>query len=87
MRITGWVGSVAVAVCALVGGVLAAQQKIYWADDVPAGWSGKWPADVLTVAERSGYTRTMSSLQNIEFITALRGKSENIHVVNRHLAS
>ncbi len=86
MRITGWVGSAAVAVCALVGGVLAAQQKIYWADDVPAGWSGKWPADVLTVAERSGYTRTMSSLQNIEFITALRGKSESIHVVNMFIS-
>jgi hypothetical protein len=86
MRITGWVGSAAVAVCALVGSMLAAQQKIYWADDVPAGWSGKWPADVLTVAERSGYTRTMSSLQNIEFITALRGKSENIHVVNMFIS-
>lgn len=86
MRIRGWVGSAAVAVCALVGGVLAAQQKIYWADDVPAGWSGKWPADVLTVAERSGYTRTMSSLQNIEFITALRGKSDNIHVVNMFIS-
>ena len=86
MRITGWVGAATVAGCALAGGVLAAQQKIYWADDVPAGWSGKWPAEVLTVAERSGYTRTMSSLQNIEFITALRGKSENIHVVNMFIS-
>ena len=59
-----------------------AQDRIYWGDAVPAGWTGKWPIDLQTVAERSGYTRTMSSLQNLEFITALRAKSEHLHVVN-----
>lgn len=59
-----------------------AQLRIYWGDEVPSGWTGKWPAELQTVAERSGYTRTMSSLQNLEFITALRGKSESLHVVN-----
>ena len=59
-----------------------AQDKIYWGDEVPAGWTGKWPVELQTVAERSGYTRTMSSVQNLEFITALRGKSEHLHVVN-----
>ncbi len=59
-----------------------AQQKILWGDDVPAGWNGKWPADLLTVAERTNYTRTMSSASNLEFITALRGKTESLHVVN-----
>ena len=69
---------------ALVLGSLAlhAQQRIYWGDDVPSGWAGSWPVDLQTVAERSAYTRTMSSLQNIEFITALRGKTELLHVVN-----
>ena len=73
------------AVCA--GGLLAQpQQKIYWGDEVPPNWTGTWPAELLTVAERSGYTRTMSSLQNLEFITALRGKTEYIQVVNMFIS-
>ena len=71
--------SLAAALCTLA---LHAQQRIYWGDEVPKGWAGAWPAELQTVAERSNYTRTMSSLQNIEFITALRGKSEQMHVVN-----
>ena len=86
MRGRGWTGAAAIAACTMVGGALAAQQKIYWADDVPPGWTGKWPAELQTVAERSRYTRTMSSLENIEFITALRGKSEHIHVVNMFIS-
>ena len=70
-------------VCALAAPlVLASQQKIYWGDDVPAGWTGKWPAEAQTVAERTNFTRTMTSLDNLEFITALRAKSESLHVVN-----
>jgi hypothetical protein len=57
-------------------------QRIYWGDEVPSGWAGSWSAELQTVAEASRFTRTMSSLQNIEFITALRGKSEQLHVVN-----
>src|SRR6188768_2205264 len=69
---------------ALVIGTVAlyGQQRIYWGDEVPQGWAGSWPAELQTAAEASRYTRTMSSLQNIEFITALRGKSEQLHVVN-----
>ena len=63
-----------------------AQQKIYWGDDVPAGWMGKWPAELQTVPERTAFTRTMTSLQNIEFITALRSKTESIHVVNMFIS-
>ena len=76
------------AVCMLIGGAmtLAAQQQIYWGDEVPAGWSGKWPTDLQTVAERSTYTRTMTSLSNLEFITALRGKTESLHVVNMFIS-
>ncbi|HKW02877.1 MAG TPA: M14 family zinc carboxypeptidase [Vicinamibacterales bacterium] len=67
---------------AIWSGVAAAQQKIYWGDEVPAGWHGQWPVDVQTVAERSAFTRTVSSGQLLEFISALKGKSENLHVVN-----
>src|SRR6188474_453751 len=62
--------------------ITMAQQKIYWGDDVPAGWTGKWPAELQTVAERTQYTRTMTSGSNLEFVTALRGKTESLHVVN-----
>ena len=62
--------------------VAIAQQKIYWGDDVPPGWTGKWPAELQTVAERTQYTRTMTSASNLEFITALRAKTESLHVVN-----
>ena len=88
MRITRRFGATSIVACALLGGMLAlgAQQKIYWADDVPAGWNGTWPAELLTVPERSAYTRTTSSLQNLEFITALRGRSEQIHVVNMFIS-
>src|SRR5262245_50662789 len=68
---------------ALVG---EAQQKIYWGDEVPSGWTGKWPAELQTVAERTGYARTMTSLSNLEFITALRGKTEALHVANMFIS-
>jgi hypothetical protein len=63
-----------------------AQQKIYWGDEVPAGWTGTWPAELQTVAERTRYTRTMTSLSNLEFVTALRGKTESLHVVNMFIS-
>src|ERR1043165_8315000 len=63
-----------------------AQPKIYWGDEVPAGWSGKWPAELQTVAESSQYARTMTSLSNLEFITALRGKTESLHVLNMFIS-
>ena len=59
-----------------------APQKIYWGDEVPSGWTGTWPDELLTVAERTTYTRTMTSTQNLEFITALRRRTEALHVVN-----
>jgi hypothetical protein len=64
----------------------AAQQKIYWGDEVPAGWAGTWPDELRTVAERTQYTRTMTSTQNLEFITALRRGSESLHVVNMFIS-
>jgi hypothetical protein len=57
-------------------------QKIYWGDEVPAGWQGKWPAELQTAAERSAFTRTMSTLQLHEYINTLKWKNENMHVVS-----
>src|SRR5688572_23482059 len=61
-------------------------QKIYWGDEVPAGWAGKWPQELQTVAERSAYARTMSTLQLHEWINALKWKSEHMHVLDMFIS-
>jgi hypothetical protein len=73
------------AVIALASSVtvtMAQTPKIYWGDDVPAGWTGRPDADLLTVPERTKFTRTTSTLQLHEWIAALKHKSENVHVVS-----
>lgn len=59
-----------------------AQQQMYWGNEVPEGWNGEWPAELLTVAEKSDFTRTMSIEDLHEFIDAVKWKSENVHVFN-----
>lgn len=56
--------------------------RLYWADEVPAGWNGKAAPDLLTVPERTRFTRTTSTIQLHEWIAALKLKSANLHVVN-----
>lgn len=63
------------------GSLSAQSQKIYWGDEVPKGWNGAWSADLQTVPERTGFTRTMSTLQLHEWIAALKLKSEQVHVL------
>ncbi|MCJ7630228.1 MAG: hypothetical protein MUO50_17785, partial [Longimicrobiales bacterium] len=60
----------------------AQETRIYWGDDVPAAWNGSWSQELLTVPERTGYARTTSSLQLLEFIDALRWRTEKLHVFN-----
>jgi dipeptidyl-peptidase-4 len=72
----------ATAAIVTIGLTSRAQQRIYWADEVPAGWQGKWPQELQTVPERTGFTRTMSSMQLIEWMTALKAKTDRLHVVN-----
>ena len=66
----------------LCSSAAAQQPKIYWGDAVPPGWTGSWPDSLRTVAERSSYARTMSSLQLHEWVNALRWRSEHVHVLN-----
>jgi hypothetical protein len=68
----------ALVVIAALASAAIAPQKIYWADEVPPGWSGQWPTELQTIAERSKFTRTMTSLDNLEFMTALRGRSARL---------
>src|SRR5262245_26613279 len=76
-------GVAALACVTLVGqGGQKPAQRIYWGDEVPAGWTGKWPVELQTVAEQTKFTRTLTSASNLEFVTALRGKTENVHVLN-----
>ena len=61
---------VALALSATLAGIVIAQQdqsaappraKIYWGDEVPPGWTGKWPHDLQTVPERTNYARTTNA--------------------------
>ena len=73
--------SLALAAAALCSVVMTAQQKIYWGNEVPSGWRGQWPAELQTIPERTSFTRTMTSEQLLEYIAALKSKSETVHVV------
>ncbi len=74
--------TVGLLILAAVSGAFAQQPKIYWADEVPRGWAGVWPSELLTVAERTSFTRTVSTIQLHEWIAALKLKSELLHVVS-----
>ncbi len=80
---------VSLAILALFCGSLAAHdqrsgtppgRKIYWADEVPPGWNGRWPVKFQTVPEKTGFTRTMSTLELHEFVNVLKWNSEHVHV-------
>jgi len=82
--------AVALALAAVLGPALAAGpagQRIYWGDSVPNGWNGDWPAKLRTVAERSGYTRTASSTEVLEFLDALRWSSDKVTIINMFTTS
>ena len=72
-----------------VCGLLTASedQKIYRGSDVPKGWNGDWPAELLTVPEKTGYARTTSSYEIQEFINTLKWNSENVHVINMFITT
>lgn len=66
----------------LISTPAAQTPRIYWADEVPVGWNGKATPDLLTVPEKTRFTRTTSTIQLHEWIAALKLKSENLHIVN-----
>ena len=53
---------------------------IHWGSSVPEGWSGEWPEELLTVPEKTNYTRTSTHYDVLEFISKLTWKSEYMHV-------
>jgi hypothetical protein len=60
----------------------AQESRIYWGNEVPEAWNGIWPEELRTVPEKTDFTRTTSSLQLLEYIDALRWRTENLHVFN-----
>jgi hypothetical protein len=56
--------------------------RVFWGDVVPGGWRGSLPPDVATVPELTAFTRTMTSVQLLEFIAGLKAKAEGVHVLN-----
>ncbi len=73
----------------LVGGLLMAaeDQKIYRGSEVPEGWNGSWPSELLTVPEKTDFTRSTSSYQIQEFINTLKWNSENVYVINMFISA
>lgn len=65
---------------------MTGQQEIYWGDAVPPGWTGEWPDELRTVAERTGYRRTVSTLQLHEYVNELRWRTENMHVLDMFIS-
>ncbi len=55
--------------------------KIYWGNEVPAGWRGEWPEELLTVPEKTAFARTASSLEVLEFIDKLRWRSDKMAII------
>lgn len=70
------------AACIPSAAAWAQEPEIYWGEEVPSSWAGAWPEELRTVAERSAFTRTTSSLELLEYIDALRWRTENLHVFN-----
>jgi hypothetical protein len=65
---------------ALGAATLAQTRKIYWADEVPAAWNGKWPAKYQITPEKTAFTRTTSVDDLHEFVNTMKWNSENVHV-------
>ena len=56
--------------------------EIHWGSSVPENWRGIWSNELLTVPERTNYTRTSAHMEVLEFISKLTWRSEYMHVVS-----
>jgi len=54
--------------------------EIYWDKEVPANWNGDWSTEFNTIPEKTGYTRTATHMQMLEFISKLAWNSEYMHI-------
>ncbi len=72
-------------VCGLLSA--AEDRKIYRGSEVPEGWNGSWPAELLTVPEKTDFTRSTSSYEIQEFINTIKWNSENVYVINMFISA
>ena len=60
-----------------------AQEGMFWGSEVPEGWAGEWPTELLTVAEKSDFTRTMTTRDLYELIDQRYRSGSMIVTANR----
>ncbi|MDX9928539.1 MAG: M14 family metallopeptidase [Bacteroidales bacterium] len=63
---------------------LISQEKIWWGNNMPENWNGTWPEELLTAAERSGFTRTADNNDILDYFAMLQWKSEYVHVFSMY---
>jgi len=57
-------------------------QKIYWGEEVPKDWNGHWQEKFLTTTEKTGFERTASSMEVLEFIETMKWNSGYVQVID-----
>jgi hypothetical protein len=75
--------TVLAAVCLVLAPVSAQRHTpsaVMWGSDVPKGWHGTWPVSLQTVSERSRFARVSDTSDLLEFVSALKWRSEFVHV-------
>ncbi|MCX7974807.1 MAG: M14 family metallopeptidase [Candidatus Aminicenantes bacterium] len=83
---TGWrqkffITSIILIAFAFSSVLSSVSHKIYWGNEVPAGWRGNWPEELLTIPEKTNFERTSSSLEVLEFINKLRWRSDKMTII------
>ena len=59
---------------------IVADPEMLWGNDMPEGWAGDWPKELLTVPERTDYKRSQGIRDVHEYFDTLKWRSENVHV-------
>jgi dipeptidyl-peptidase-4 len=54
--------------------------KRYWGSEVPEGWTGGYSDKLKTIPEKTGFKKTASHYETLEFISTLAWNSEYIHI-------
>ena len=59
---------------------IVADPDMLWGNELPDGWTGEWPEELRTVAEKTNFTRSIGIRDVHEFFDAVRWRSEYVHV-------
>ena len=64
----------------LATGIPAQEDDILWGEAVPENWTGDWPEELRTAAERADFEYTATNQDILEYFAMLRLKSEYVSV-------